>query len=174
MLRNARMEKVRQLQLDYRASASKAGKASAEKRWGKNEKAEEKVTAVTNPLPICYNENVTLQLSASSSTSNKAHTPLAFLKFRNEVALTDLQKNSTLSDLEWEECCAKWENAVLGDTKWDWTDDEDKNYRILYNRLSSYAKSWVKFSRANQKKNFINKDKAPKNRQYDYSQYKRI
>lgn len=103
LLSNERMEKVRQTQLDYRASASKAGKASAEKRWGKNEKtAAEKVTTVTDPLPIRDNENVTLRLSASSSISNKAHTPLAFLKFKNEIALTDLKKNSTLSDEEWE------------------------------------------------------------------------
>jgi len=62
-LKNPKLEKVRQTQIDYRAKQSEAGKRGAAKRWD------------SNPNSNPNSEKVALQSSSSSSSSSLGSTP---------------------------------------------------------------------------------------------------
>jgi len=147
---NQRLERTRKEQLEYREKNSMRGKNGAAARWAnKNEVDNAKAMLEHNKSNAKALQNTMLNGGSSSSSASSvntiAHTPIEFLKHINIIEFDNLKKQSGLPDEEWELCCAKWENAILGDTKWDWTGDQNKDYRVLYNRLDGYQKSWVKF-----------------------------
>jgi uncharacterized protein YdaU (DUF1376 family) len=137
LLRNVRLEKEREKQLQWKEKAAKAGKISGEVRRTKMNDRSNLVQTKTE-----LNTNSSTSSSTSSSERDiSVSEPKDFLKQKNVVALDDIRR--TVPDDEWEHCLGQWNLSVLADPHWSRTSDEARDMQILMVRLRKWCATWT-------------------------------
>jgi hypothetical protein len=140
LLRNMRLEKEREKQIQWKEKTVNAGRKSGEARRTKSNYRSNLVQ--TKPE---LNTNTSTSSSFSSSTSSSeieqaAVEPKDFIKEKNPAALDDIGR--TVPAADWEHCLDQWNLAVLSDPHWQRTADEARDLRILLARLRKWCASW--------------------------------
>jgi uncharacterized protein YdaU (DUF1376 family) len=138
LLRNARLEKERGKQASWKLKSSEAGKKSGEARRTKSNQPSDLLQTKKQP-----DANSSSSTSFSSSTSERdiaVWEPKDFLKEKNAVALSDIER--TLPPGEWERCLSQWNLAVLADPDWQRTGDDARDIQMLTARLRKWSSTW--------------------------------